>query len=480
MERQADDVAAIVLAAGEGKRLRSALPKVLHRVAGKPLLAHALAAVAPLGVAQTVVVVSNRRQEIAEALSGYAGDQELDLVVQDPPRGTGDAVRVGLSAVRGDVAKILVTLGDSPLLRTETLRTLLEGHRTSGAAATLLTAQGPPGNDAGRVIRTTTGEVQAIVEVRDATPEELSVSEVNAGFYIFDAAKLRKMIERLEPTNAQGEYYLTDVIGLLRAEGETVAAVPVRWDDTQGVNDRAQLSEVAAVLRRRTAEMWLKEGVTIVDPATTFIDASVTIGHDAVIHPFTFLEGATVVGSGAEVGPQTRVVDSTIQAGANVTFAVVKGSDIGPNASVGPFASLRPGTKLAAGAKLGTFVESKNTFLDEGAKANHLAYLGDAEIGRNSNIGAGTITCNWDGRNKNKTIIEEDVYVSSDTMLVAPVRLGKGSATGAGAVVRDDVPDGALAVGMPARIIEGKGGRLEHEDDPGEDGGKEEDHPDGG
>ncbi|HEX2058897.1 MAG TPA: bifunctional UDP-N-acetylglucosamine diphosphorylase/glucosamine-1-phosphate N-acetyltransferase GlmU [Actinomycetota bacterium] len=455
---------AIVLAAGDGKRLKSQLPKVLHEAAGRPLLGHVLAALAPLPLRRRVVVVSPRRDEIADALGAAGFGDGLELVVQEEPRGTADAVRVALEGAAIESGTLLVTPGDTPLLETETLDALLAAHAASGAAASVLTADMPDPAGYGRVIRGEGDAVERIVEHRDATAEELLVPEINAGVYAFDAAALRRVIGAVGNDNAQGEQYLGDVLALLAAEGGRVVAFKTGYREVPGVNSRLQLAEAAAELRRRACERWMSEGVTIVDPATTYLDADVVLGADATIHPFTFLEGTTSVGRGAEVGPQTRVVDSVIEDGATVTFSVVRGSSIGPGASVGPFASLRPGTRLERGARAGTFVETKNTTIGEGSKANHLAYLGDAEIGRDANVGAGTITCNWDGRRKHKTVIEDEAYIASDTMLVAPVRIGKRAATGAGAVVRDDVPDEALAVGVPARIIEGKGNKLEPKD----------------
>lgn len=455
-------LAAVVLAAGEGKRLKSRLPKVLHRAAGKPLLVHALQAVASTSPAQVVVVASNRVDEIRAEVETFGIDAEY--VVQDPPRGTGDAAKVALSAV-ADAEIVLVTNGDLPLLTGDTLTRLAEAHRGSDAAVTMLTAEAPGANDFGRVVRSAGGAVERIVEARDATDDELAIGEINVGVYAFDAALLRRSLEQVTTDNSQGEYYITDVIGLLRGDGHTVRPLEVGWEETLGVNDRVQLAEVTTALFRRTAEKWMREGVTILDPASTFIDETVTIEPDATILPFTFLQGDTHVSSGAEVGPQARIIDSKIGPSATVSYSVVRSSDVGPEASVGPFASLRPGTKLARGSKLGTFVETKNSSLGEDSKANHLAYLGDAEIGRNVNVGAGTITCNWDGKNKHRTVIEDDAYISSDTMLVAPVRIGKRAATGAGSVVRDDVPDDGLAVGVPARIIEGKGNRMAKSDE---------------
>jgi bifunctional UDP-N-acetylglucosamine pyrophosphorylase/glucosamine-1-phosphate N-acetyltransferase len=452
-------VAAVVLAAGEGKRLMSDLPKVLHVAAGRPLLVHALAALESLALTQRIVVASRRRDEVESTVSA-SGIEDVTYVVQDPPCGTGDAVRVALEGLSSDVQAVLVTQGDSPAITSATLEAMLGEHLSGGASATMLTTEPPDPSGLGRVMRGPDGDVARIVEERDASPEERAIGEVNAGFYVFDLEKLRSMLGKLGDTNAQGEYYLTDVIELLRSAGDTVRAFRADWRETVGVNTRVQLAEVGVLLRLRAAVRWMEAGVTIVDPTSTFIDPSVTIGRDATIHPFSFLEGKTTIGEGAEIGPQAKVVDSSIGAGATVSFAVVRGSEIGDEAAVGPFASIRPGTKLARGAKLGTFVESKNTSLGEDSKANHLAYLGDAEVGSGVNIGAGTITCNWDGQEKHKTVIDDDAYIASDTMLVAPLHIGKRAATGAGSVVRDDVPDDALAVGVPARVIEGKGNKM--------------------
>lgn len=448
----------VVLAAGDGKRMRSRLPKVLQRVAGRPLLGHVLAAAAELRPERIVAVVSARRAEIEEGLGGAA--RGVTFAVQDPPRGTADAARVGLEALGATGGEIVVLPGDTPLITGETLRALVEQHRSSGASATLLTARAADPAGYGRVLRDGNGGVAAIVEERDASAQQRRVDEINAGMYVFDAARLSALIGKVGSANDQDEYYLTDVIELLRAEGDAVAALVTAEDEVKGVNSRAQLAEAGALLRARICARLLDEGVTIVDPATTYIDVTATVEPDATILPFCFLEGATVVRRGAEVGPNTRLVDTEVGEGATITYSVARSSRLGPNSSAGPYASLRPGSELGEGARVGSFVETKNTRLGPHSKANHLAYLGDAEIGSNVNIGAGTITCNWDGRAKHRTVIGDDAYISSDTMLVAPVTVGRGAATGAGAVVRDDVPDGALAVGVPARIIEGKGNRI--------------------
>lgn len=453
--------AAIVLAAGDGKRLKSELPKVLHRVAGRSLLGHVLAAVDPLGLAQVIIVCSNRVDEIASVVSGESLEAELDLVIQSDPRGTGDAVRLALPALRDGIQRVVVLAGDTPLIRTETIASMLARQAETSSAATMLTARLDDPAGYGRVVRGADGNVERVVEDRDATTDEAAIDEINTGAFVFDRESLATVLPKLGSDNAQQEYYLTDTLSLLLAEGHPVSSFETTAEEADGVNSRAQLALAGERLRRRITGHWLDEGVTIVDPSSTFIDSTVTIGPDAVIHPFTFLEGATRIGPSAEVGPQARIIDSQIDARATISFAVVRGSKIGPDASVGPFASLRPGTTLERGARAGTFVETKLTTIGEGSKVNHLAYLGDATVGRGVNVGAGTITCNWDGVSKHETVIDDDAYIGSDTMLVAPVRIGKRAATGAGSVVRGEVPDDALAVGVPARVIEGKGDKMD-------------------
>lgn len=458
------EVAAVVLAAGGGTRMKSGLPKVLHPAAGRPLLVHVLEALQPLDLASHCVVVSKRRELFEKVLAESSLGIAADFAVQDPPRGTADAVASGLKQLSGRFSTVLVVQGDTPLIETSTLDALLHVHSENGAGATILTARISDPTGYGRVLKTEDGDVARIVEDRDATYEERTIDEINAGVYAFDAALLTEALSEIETDNAQQEYYLTDVIPAVLKRGRRAVAYRTHPQEVVGVNSRAQLARVAEMLRRRACEIWMEEGVTIVDPSTTYIDSTVTIARDATIHPFTFLEGGTTIGEGAEIGPQVRIVDSTVEAGATVSFAVVRGSSVGPQASVGPFASLRPGTRLERGARVGTFVETKKTTVGQDSKANHLAYLGDAEIGRGVNVGAGTITCNWDGRAKHQTVIEDEAYIGSDTMLVAPTRIGKRAATAAGSVVRGDVPDEALAVGVPARIIEGKGNRMSPRD----------------
>ncbi len=449
----------IVLAAGQGKRLRSPLPKVLHRVAGRPLFVHVLWAISAVGHERTALVVSKDHDDLRAAAHG-AGFTSVEFVVQDPPSGTADAVRAALDELAIADGLVLVVNGDTPLVRPETLQTLVSLVREGEAAAAVLTAEVEDPGDLGRVIRRDETSLDRIVEARDATAAELSINEINCGAYAFDGALLSRVISKVDRENAQAEYYLTDVVRLMVAEGHRVEAHKGDPEESAGVNDRKDLANVGAQLRARICEEWLGHGVTIVDPSNTYIDADVTIEPDATILPFTFLEGKTSVCAGAQVGPNCRIVDSDIGPGATVSYSVVRESVLGPESSVGPYASLRSGTNIGRGARLGTFVETKATTLGDDSKANHLAYLGDAEIGRGVNIGAGTITCNWDGREKHKSVIDDDAYIGSDTMLVAPTHIGKRAATGAGSVVRGDVPDDALAVGIPARIIKGKGNKM--------------------
>jgi bifunctional UDP-N-acetylglucosamine pyrophosphorylase / glucosamine-1-phosphate N-acetyltransferase len=466
--KRADEVVGIVLAAGEGKRLKSNLPKVLHPAAGLPLICHVLAAMAPLPLARRIVVASKGLNQIQAAISDHRLSEGVHFAMQGAAMGTADAVRVGLEGLGDTSPTVMVVQGATPLIETDTLYLMLETHRSTGAAATLLTASVHDPTGYGRVVRNGDGSVTRIVEERDATDEERRIHEVNGGVYIFDGRALSDVLGKVDRENAQREYYLTDVVELLLDRDGVITAVETDSEEVRGVKNRSQLAYVSGLLRHRVCERWMAEGVSIVDPRTTYIDTTVVIERDATIHPFTFLEGDTFISEGAEVGPQVRIVDSSVGPGATVTFAVVRGSTIGPEAIVGPFASLRPGNTLERRAKIGTFVEAKSSTIGEGSKASHLAYLGDAELGRGVNVGAGTITCNWDGREKHKTVIDDDAYISSDTMLVAPAHIGKRAATGAGAVVRGDVPDDALAVGIPARVIEGKGDRMGRKRPPAE------------
>lgn len=455
------EAAVVVLAAGAGTRMRSDTPKVLHTLAGRSMLAHALHAVAEVAPRHLVVVVGKDRDRVAPAVQELADGlgRTIDTAVQEQQLGTGHAVECGLAALPIDFAGVVVvTSGDVPLLDADTLADLIATHSAGeGAAATVLTTTLPDPTGYGRILRTQDGEVIGIVEQADATPSQRAIAEVNAGVYAFDVAALRSALGRLRSDNAQQEQYLTDVIAIVRSDGQTVRAKHV--DDSTlvaGVNDRVQLSELAAELNRRIVAAHQRAGVTIVDPATTWVDVDVTIGRDTVVHPGTQLLGATSIGGRCQIGPDTTLTDVTVGDEAVVVRTHGGQSVIGDGAAVGPFAYLRPGTVLGAVAKLGAFVETKNSTIGAGTKVPHLTYVGDADIGEHSNIGASSVFVNYDGETKSRTTIGSHVRTGSDTMFVAPVTVGDGAYTGAGTVVRDDVPPGALAVSAgPQRNIEG-------------------------
>ncbi|GAA1835792.1 bifunctional UDP-N-acetylglucosamine diphosphorylase/glucosamine-1-phosphate N-acetyltransferase GlmU [Luedemannella flava] len=435
----------IVLAAGEGKRMKSSLPKVLHPVLGRSLLGHVLAATAPAGVTTTVVVVGHGADQVRAHLAEIAPDAQA--VLQAEQRGTGHAARVAVEAAGVTTGTVLVINGDVPLLRARTLVDLIEAHEAGAAGATVLTAEVANPTGLGRIVRDAAGGVAAIVEERDATAAQRAIAEINAGVYAFDAALLGVALTKLTTQNAQGEEYLTDVIRLLADAGHPVGAHRAP-DATEalGANDRAELATLRGLLRDRINGDLMRSGVTLLDPATTWVDVTVSVGRDAVIEPNTQLRGATVVGEGALVGPDTTLTDTTVGAGASVVRTHSDGADVGPGCSVGPFAYLRPGTRLGRKAKVGTFVETKNTSLGEGAKLPHLSYAGDATIGAGANVGAGVIFANYDGVNKHHTTIGESAFVGCDSTLVAPVEVGPGAYVGAGTTVVKPVPAGALGV----------------------------------
>jgi bifunctional UDP-N-acetylglucosamine pyrophosphorylase / glucosamine-1-phosphate N-acetyltransferase len=438
-----DEVAAVILAAGLGTRFRSDLAKVMHEVAGRTMLRHILEALRPLELGQVVVVVGHQADEvIAEA---EAADLEhLTTVLQEDQRGTGHAAAQALPALYDTVEQVLVLPGDAPLLTPATLEHIVAADGDADGVLATVDLDDPTGY--GRIIRDDTGGVVAIVEEADASGPQRALTEVNAGIYRFDVAALGQALARLDEDNAQGEQYLTDVIGHIVSDQGRIHAALVPDDDVRGVNDRVQLADAGEVLRRRRLEDLMRAGVTIVDPASTYVDVAVEIGRDARLLPGCILEGETRIGERAVVGPYTRVVTSSIGEAAEVQQAVLIEAEVGAEAKVGPFAYLRPGTRLARAAKVGTFVELKQTELGEGSKAPHLSYLGDAHIGRDVNVGAGTITCNYDGVDKHETEIDDGAFIGSDTMLVAPIRVGKGAYTGAGSAITTDVPDDALAV----------------------------------
>ncbi|ANZ36413.1 UDP-N-acetylglucosamine diphosphorylase/glucosamine-1-phosphate N-acetyltransferase [Lentzea guizhouensis] len=453
-------VSTVVLAAGEGTRMRSSTPKVLHRIAGRSLVEHAVRAAAGTDPDHLAVVVGHGREAVTEhldALSGALG-RKVTVAVQAEQKGTGHAVSCGLAELPHDLGgTVVVSYGDVPLLDTPTLTALLAEHSAAGNAVTVLTAVVDNPTGYGRIVRDADGSVQRIVEQKDASATEQLITEINSGVYAFDAAVLRDGLSRLSTDNAQGELYLTDVLGIARGDGLRVGALTAsdRWL-VEGINDRVQLAAVGAEMNRRIVEDHLRSGVTFVDPASAWVDADVRIGQDALIEPNVQLRAGTVIGSGAVVGPDTTLSGVAVGDGASVVRTHGSDSEIGAGASVGPFAYLRPGTSLGVKGKIGTFVETKNSTIGEGSKVPHLSYIGDATIGDHSNIGAASVTVNYDGVNKHRTIVGSHCRTGSDNMFVAPVTVGDGAYTGAGTVLRRDVPPGALAVsGGPQRNLEG-------------------------
>jgi bifunctional UDP-N-acetylglucosamine pyrophosphorylase/glucosamine-1-phosphate N-acetyltransferase len=448
--------AVVVLAAGEGTRMRSARPKVLHEIGGRSLVGHAVAAADGLGADRLVVVVGHGRDAVTAHLAEVA--PHARIAVQAEQLGTGHAVQQALPEA-GDVASgtVVVTYGDVPLLSAATLADLVARHAAEGNAVTVLTARVADPTGYGRIVRAADGSVAAIVEHRDATDLQRGIDEINSGIYAFDGAALLDGLARLRPDNDQGELYLTDVLALARAEGGRVAAVVIDdvWQ-TEGVNDRVQLAALRRELNRRVVEGWMRDGVTIVDPATTWVDVTVQLGRDALLEPGTILRGATSIGPEAVVGPDTLLVDCTVGAGATVRRTHATEARIGPRAEVGPFTFLRPGTELGEGAKAGAYVEIKGALVGPGSKVPHLSYVGDATIGTGSNIGAATVFVNYDGVTKHRTVVGDHVRIGSDTMLVAPVTIGDGAYTAAGSVITEDVPPGALGLGRARqRTVEG-------------------------
>jgi bifunctional UDP-N-acetylglucosamine pyrophosphorylase/glucosamine-1-phosphate N-acetyltransferase len=451
----------IILAAGEGKRMKSSVPKVLHPLLGRTLLGHVLAAAEPFLEDGTVaVVVGHGGDQVREHLAQVAPD--VVAVTQAERRGTGHAVRIALEAAPGLLGHeltgtVVVLNGDIPLLRAETLAALVHTHESWKAAATVLTAEVADPTGLGRIVRNRGGEFAAIIEERDATPAQRAIREINSGAYVFEAAALREMLGKLSTDNDQGEEYLTDVIGLLAAAGAPIVAHRAPdATETLGANDRAELAVLRAIMRDRINDEWMRSGVAITDPATTWIDVTVTLERDAVIEPNTHLRGATAVGEGAVVGPDTSLIDVVVGPGAAVVRTHAVSSEIGPQASVGPFAYLRPGSQLGRKSKVGTFVETKAATLGEGAKVPHLSYVGDATIGEHTNIGAATVFVNYDGVRKQRSVIGAHARTGADNMFVAPVQVGDGAYTAAGSIIVKDVPPGALGVSRaPQRNIEG-------------------------
>jgi bifunctional UDP-N-acetylglucosamine pyrophosphorylase/glucosamine-1-phosphate N-acetyltransferase len=450
-------ITVIVLAAGGGTRMKSKTMKVLHPIAGRSMIGHVLAAVSSVEPHRVVAVVGNQREQVGPHILELLPDAVL--VVQESQDGTGHAVRIAWEALDAEdrTGTVIVAYGDTPLLEGESLRAFAADHRQAGRAVSILSGIVANPFGYGRVLRDESGEVTGIVEEKDASEEQASVQEINSGILAFDAEFLDTALPRLTNDNAKGEYYLTDTVALAREDGLGVGAFPI--DDvlqTEGANDRAQLASLAKEKNRRILTRWMQDGVTIIDPDTTWIDVDVKLAPDVTILPGVQLLGATVVEEDAVIGPDSTLKDVEVGAGARVVRTHGELAVIGPGADVGPFSYLRPGTQLGAGGKIGAFVETKNAKIGDGAKVPHLSYVGDADIGEGTNIGAGTIFANYDGVQKHRTVIGRHARTASNNTFVAPGRVGDGAGTGAGSVIREDVPPGALAVSAgPQRIIEG-------------------------
>ena len=439
-----------MLAAGLGTRMKSRLPKVLHRLCGRPMIAYVLDAAVSATSSRPLVVYSPATEQVRDAVAAIA-----DTALQDEPRGTGDAVRAALAALPETVEEILVVSGDVPLVRADLLAALLEARALDHAAISLVSVDAIDPTGLGRVVRNEGGAVERIVEDRDATEEERQVTEINAGLYAFDAAWLRRRIGDLRPSPATGELYLTDLVALAREDGRIVSALDVEDDGRlTGINDRAQLARAEWDLRVELNDRWMRAGVTMVDPSTAYIDHAVELAQDVVLEPNVILRGRTTIGERTRIAAGSQIVDSTIGADCVVWASVVERSVVEDEVTIGPFSHLRPGAHVGRRSEIGNYAEIKNSRLGEHVRQHHMSYLGDAEVGRDTNVGAGTITANYDGVRKHRTTIGEGVFLGVDTMLRAPVTLGDGSKTGAGAVVTSDIPPGKLAYGVPARVHE--------------------------
>ncbi|WP_039835475.1 bifunctional UDP-N-acetylglucosamine diphosphorylase/glucosamine-1-phosphate N-acetyltransferase GlmU [Paenibacillus sonchi] len=433
---------AVVLAAGQGKRMKSKLYKVLHPVCGKPMVGHVLDTVKATGCQRTVVVVGHG----AEKVKAYVG-QDAEYVLQETQLGTGHAVKQAKDLLGGEAGTTIVICGDTPLVTAETLEGLMALHEGQNAAATVLTAVMDQPAGYGRIIRGEDGGVQKIVEQKDCTPEEAAVNEINTGTYCFDNAKLFAALDKVTNNNNQQEYYLTDVIGILRAQGDIVLGYQAHdAAESIGVNDRLALSEAESLMRQRINRQHMLNGVTIIDPASTYIAADVVIGADTTLYPGTVLKGKTVIGEDCIIGPSSEIENCVIMNGAEVKHSVLNQAQVGARTSVGPFAYLRPGAVLGEEVKIGDFVEIKNASIGDGSKVSHLSYVGDATVGKNVNVGCGAITVNYDGYNKSRTEIGDDAFIGSNVNLVAPVTVGKGAFVVAGSTITRSVSENDLAI----------------------------------
>src|ERR687883_540162 len=449
---EASAIFAAVLAAGKGTRMKSNRAKVLHTICGVPMVNYAIAALKPIEPQRTLVVVGHQADEVKAVLP-----PTVEPVLQKQQIGTGDAVRVALEAIEEDEGTLLVVNGDGPLISPRTLAELLERHRSAGVGATVLVAELDDATGLGRVMED--AGVVRIVEERDATEAEKQLRLVNLGLYAFELKEIRRALALVLVENVQGEFYLTDALEVIGRRSRAVTYRVKNPEEANLVNDRAHLALAEEILRRRILDEHMREGVTVRDPASTHIEASVEIGRDTVVLPGTFLRGGTRIGSDCVIGPSTDLLDTVVDDGALVEHSVGRGAVVGAGATVGPYAYLRPGTVLGEASKVGAYCEVKNTWVGTGSKVPHLSYVGDTEIGEGANLGAGTITANYDGKNKHRTTIEDGVFTGINTNLIAPVTIGENAYLGAGSVVNKDIPPGKLAVGMPARVIRDAPGR---------------------
>mgnify|MGYP001007366190 CR=1 FL=1 len=433
---------AVILAAGKGVRMRSHIPKVIHRVAGVPMIKHVVNAVSQAGIDKITLVVGQQSELIKDIFAG----QEINYAVQAEQLGTGHALLQASSQVEHD-DMVLVVAGDTPLLQAKTLQQLIAHHRNTQAVATVLSTIIDEPYGYGRIVREESGQLARIVEEKDASPEEKRIFEINSGMYCLQVKEAFATLQKLGASNAQGEYYLTDILEIIKNNGQKVEVfLTEARDDIYGINNREQLARAEKIMRQRKNFELMMAGVTIIDPETTFIDSQVKIGMDTIIYPFTIIEGQSIIGESCLIGPSSYLNDSLVGDHVIIENSRIKEAEIGDECNIGPFAYLRPGAVLHRGVKVGDFVEIKKSIIGSGSKVPHLSYVGDAELGNDVNVGAGTITCNYDGKNKWITILEDGVFIGSNTNLVAPVRIGKNAVTGAGSTITRDVPADSLAV----------------------------------
>jgi bifunctional UDP-N-acetylglucosamine pyrophosphorylase/glucosamine-1-phosphate N-acetyltransferase len=448
-----DNITAVILAAGQGTRMKSSQPKVLHQILGRPMIAYLLDTLREAGVNDIVVVVGHQAEAVKEALKEYG----VRFVIQEPQLGTGHAVQVAMGAVPAEAATVMVLCGDAPLISGDSVAALQQLHAGTGAAVTVQTIELPDGAHYGRVVRDASGQVAAVVQAKDSIerPDLLAIREINTGAYCFDASFLREALTKIPKSPVTGEIYLTDLIHIAREQGRGVEAlIDPDWEALLGINSRAELAGATQTVKRRINARHMDQGVTLMDPEATYIESFVTIGKDTVIYPNVYLQGRTVIGENCLIEASVKIADSVLENDVHIKMGcVITQSRIGAGADVGPWAHLRPLSDLRAGVHVGNFVEVKKSVLHEGVKAGHLTYLGDADIGAGTNVGAGTITCNYDGEKKHATVIGEGAFIGSNTALVAPVTVGAGAYVGAGSTITEDVPPGKLGIARGRQVI---------------------------